>query len=193
MPACTSHHLLPGSLLFRDSGSFIIRGRLWTLPDDALAAYRMRLSGSSTARPALSFWRRQDPVGWPLALMCFGPKHRSGCAWHVSTSGAKKRRNRDLSRKPHHTRRTSQEESRLFALRQSGAGISRVEGGSFVLARCEQMFAATNVCSTLAPEQPCPETTPGGRLGRGLEKPKSHFSQHLHAPQRDGVERASSP
>src|SRR5215204_352775 len=63
---------------------------------------------------------------------------------------------------------------------------------AFVLARCEQMFAATNVCSTLAPEQPCPETTPGGRLGRGLEKPKSHFLHHLHAPQRDGVERASS-
>ena len=126
------------------------------------------------------------------AVMCFGPKHRSGCALHVSTSGANKRRNRDLSRKPNHTLGTSQE-SRLFALRQSGAGISRVEGGSFVLARCEQKFAATNVCSTLAPEQPCPETTPGGRLGRGLEKPKSHFSQHLHAPQRDGVEWASSP
>ena len=130
-----------GLLAFRDSGSFIIRGRLWTLPDDALAAARMRLSGSSTARPALSFWRRLEPVGWPLALMCFGPKHRSGCALHVSTSGANKRRNRDLSRKPNHTLGTSQE-SRLFALRQSGAGISRVEGGSFVLARCEQKFAA---------------------------------------------------
>lgn len=150
----------------------------------------MRLSGSSTARPALTFWRSLEPVGWPLAMMCFGPKHRSGCALHVGTSGAKKRRNRDLCSKPHHTLGTSQE-SRLFALRQSGAGKSRVEGGSFVLARCEQMFAATNVCSTLAPEQPCPETTPGGRLGRGLEKPKSHFSQHLHTPQRDGVERAS--
>src|SRR5215216_761641 len=121
----------------------------------------------------------REPVGWPLAMMCFGPKHRSGCALHVSTSGAKKRRNRDLSSKPNHPLGSSQE-SRLFALRQSGAGISRVEGGSFVLARCEQMFAATNVCSTLAPEQPCPETTPGGPLGRGLEKPKSHFSQHLH-------------
>jgi hypothetical protein len=31
------------------------------------------------------------------AVMCFGPKHRSGCALHVSTSGAKNRRNRDLS------------------------------------------------------------------------------------------------
>jgi hypothetical protein len=29
--------------------------------------------------------------------------------------------------------------------------------------------------------------------GLSLEKPKSHFSQHLHAPQRDGVERASCP
>ena len=124
-------------------------------------------------------------------MMCFGPKHRSGCALHVSTSGAKKRRNRDIYSKSQHTLGTSQEESRLFALRHSGAGLSRVEGGSFVLARCEQMFAATNVCSTLAPEQPCPETTPGGRLGRGLEKPKSHFSQHLHTPQRDGVEWAS--
>src|SRR5215208_7597392 len=143
------------------------------------------------ARPALTFWRRLEPAGWPLALMCFGLKHRSGCALHVSMSGAKKRRNRDLSSKAHHPLGTSQE-SRLFALRQSGAGISRVEGGSFVLARCEQMFAATNVCSTLAPEQPCPGTTPGGRLGRGLEKPKSHFSQYLHAPERDGVERASS-
>ena len=35
------------------------------------------------------------------AVMCFGPKRRSGCALHVSTSGANKRRNRDLSRKPH--------------------------------------------------------------------------------------------
>jgi hypothetical protein len=61
----------------------------------------MRLSGSSTARPALTFWRRQEPVGWPLAVMCFGPKHRTGCALHVPTNGAKKRRNRDLSRKPH--------------------------------------------------------------------------------------------
>jgi hypothetical protein len=31
-----------------------------------------------------------------------------------------------------------------------------------------------------------------GGLLWGLQKPKSHFSQHLHAPQRDGVERASS-
>src|SRR5215216_4658690 len=69
----------------------------------------MRLSGSSTARPALTFWRRLESVGWPLALMCFGPKHRSGCALHVPTSGAKKRRNRDPSRKPHHTLGTSQE------------------------------------------------------------------------------------
>jgi hypothetical protein len=37
-----------------------------------------------------------------LALMCFGPRHRCGCALHVSTSGVKKRRNRDLSRKAHH-------------------------------------------------------------------------------------------
>jgi hypothetical protein len=143
VPARTSHHLWSGSLLaFRDSGSFIIRGRLWTLPDDALGAYRMRFSGSSTACPARTSWRRQDLVGWPLALMCFGPKHRSGCALHVPTSGAKKRRNRDPSSKAHHTLGTSQEESRLVALRQSGAGIPRVEGGSFVLARCEQMFAA---------------------------------------------------
>jgi hypothetical protein len=91
-----------------------------------------------------------------LALMCFGPKHRSGCALDVPTSGAKKRRNRDLSRKAHHTRRTSQE-SRLFALRQSGAGqsgagqsgagISRVEGALLCLLgvnKClqQQMFAA---------------------------------------------------
>src|SRR5919106_5742165 len=106
----------------------------------------MRLSGSSTARLALSFWRRQEPVGWPLALMCFGPKHRSGCALHVSMSGAKKRRNRDLSSKAHHTLGTSQE-SRLFALRQSGAGISRVEGALLCLLgvnKCllQQMFAA---------------------------------------------------
>src|SRR5215203_4967887 len=59
--------------------------------------------------------------------MCFGPKHRSGCALHVPTSGAKKRRNRDLSSKAHHTLGTSQE-SWLFALLQSGAGIPRVEG-----------------------------------------------------------------
>jgi hypothetical protein len=130
-----------GVLAFRDSGSFIIRGRLWTLPDDALGAAPMRLSGSSMVRPARTFWRRLEPVGWPLALMCFGPKHRSGCALDVLTSGANKRRNRDPSSKAHHTLGTSQE-SRLFALRQSGAGISRVEGGSFVLARCEQMFAA---------------------------------------------------
>ena len=25
---------------------------------------------SSTARPALGFWRRLEPVGWPLAIMC---------------------------------------------------------------------------------------------------------------------------
>ena len=60
------------------------------------------------ARPALTFWRRLEPVGWLLALMCFGPKHRSGCALDVSTSGVKKWRNRDLSRKAHQTRRTSQ-------------------------------------------------------------------------------------
>src|ERR671912_1268322 len=35
------------------------------------------------------------------AVMCFGPKHRSGCALHVPTSGANKSRNRDLSRKAH--------------------------------------------------------------------------------------------
>ena len=66
-------------------------------------------------------------VGWPLALMCFGPKHRSGCALHVSTSGANKRRNRDLSSKPNHLLGTSQE-SWPFALPRSGAGITRVEG-----------------------------------------------------------------
>lgn len=82
-------------------------------------------------------------------MMCFGPKHRSGCALHVGTSGAKKRRNRDLCSKPHHTLGTSQE-SRLFALRQSGAGKSRVEGGSFVLARCEQKFAALYHLNSLA-------------------------------------------
>src|SRR5215207_1519128 len=138
MPACTSHHLWSESLLLGTPALLSLGASVWTLPDDALAAARMRLSGSSTARPALSFWRRLEPVGWPLALMCFGPKHRSGCALHVSTSGAKKRRNRDLSRKPNHTLGTSQE-SRLFALRQSGAGISRVEGGSFVLAKYRQI------------------------------------------------------
>src|SRR5215207_8644805 len=35
------------------------------------------------------------------AVMCFGPKHRSGCALHVSTSGPKKWRHGDLSRKAH--------------------------------------------------------------------------------------------
>ena len=35
------------------------------------------------------------------AVMCFGPKHPSGCALDVSTSGAKTRRNGDLSRKAH--------------------------------------------------------------------------------------------
>src|SRR5215208_1792252 len=35
--------------------------------------------------------------------MCFGPKHPSGCALHAATSGAKERRNQDLSRKPGHT------------------------------------------------------------------------------------------
>jgi hypothetical protein len=74
-------------------------------------------------------------------MMCFGPKHRSGCALDVPTSGAKKRRNRGLCSKPNYTLGTSQE-SRLFALRQSGAGIPRVEGDSFVLAKCGQMFAA---------------------------------------------------
>src|SRR5215216_2065242 len=69
----------------------------------------------------------REPVGWPLAMMCFGPKRRSGCALHVPTSGAKKRRNRDLSSKPNHTLGSSQE-SRLFALPRSGAGIPRVEG-----------------------------------------------------------------
>jgi len=59
--------------------------------------------------------------------MCFGPKHRSGCALHVPTNGAKKRRNRDLSSKPHQTLGTSQE-SWPFALPRSGAGIPRVEG-----------------------------------------------------------------
>jgi hypothetical protein len=78
--------------------------------------------------------------------MCFGPKQRSGCALHVSTSGARKRRNRDLSRKAHHTLGTSQE-SRLFALLQSGAGIRRVEGALLRLLgvnKClpQQMFAA---------------------------------------------------
>src|SRR5215218_6553159 len=137
VPARTSHHLWSGSLLLGTPALLSLGARVWTLPDDALGAAPMRLSGSSTAGPALTFWRRLEPVGWPLALMCFGPKHPSGCALHVPTSGTKKRRNRDLSRKPNHPLGTSQE-SRLFALRQSGAGISRVEGGSFVLARCEQ-------------------------------------------------------
>src|SRR5215218_5178151 len=141
MPARTWHHLWPGSLLLGTPALLSLGASVCTLPDYALGAARMRLSGSSTARQALIFWRRQEPVGWPLAMMCFGPKHRSGCALHVSTSGAKKRRNRDLSSKPNHPLGSSQE-SRLFALRQSGAGISRVEGGSFVLARREQMFAA---------------------------------------------------
>ena len=99
-------------------------------PDDALAVAPMRLSGSSTVCPARTFWRRLEPVGWPLALMCFGPKDRSGCALDVPTSGAKKRRNRDLSSKAHHTLGTSQE-SWLFALPRSDVRIPRVEGGSF--------------------------------------------------------------
>jgi hypothetical protein len=67
-----------------------------------------------------------------LALMCFGPKHRSGCALDVPTSGAKKRRNRDLCSKPNHTLGTSQE-SWPFVLPQSGAGIARVEGALLCL------------------------------------------------------------
>jgi|SRR5215204_98143 len=76
------------------------------------------------------------------AVMCFGPKHPSECALDVPTSGAKTRRNGDPSRKAHHTLGTAQEESRPFALQQSGPDIPRVEGSSFVLARCEKMFAA---------------------------------------------------
>src|SRR5215218_6723686 len=79
----------------------------------------------STPSPELLEEARVGRVA--LALMCFGPKHRSGCALHVPTSGAKKRRNRDLSSKPNHTLGSSQE-SRLFALPRSGAGIPRVEG-----------------------------------------------------------------
>src|SRR5829696_8704620 len=55
------------------------------------------------------------------AVMCFGPKRRSGCALHVPTSGANKRRNRDLSRTPHQTLGTSHE-SWPFALPRSDAG-----------------------------------------------------------------------
>jgi hypothetical protein len=118
-----------------------------------------RLSGSSTVRPARTFWRRLEPVGWPLALMCFGPKHRSGCALHVPTSGAKKRRNRNPSCKVNRTHEVPHE------------------------------LIICHFCSPLAVGYP-PKILL--HQGRGLEKPKLHFSQHLHAPERDGVERAFS-
>src|SRR5215218_4521945 len=68
VPARTSHQLWWGSLLLGTPALLSLGASVWTLPDDTLGAHRMRLSGSSRARPARTFWRRLEPVGWPLAL-----------------------------------------------------------------------------------------------------------------------------